>query len=245
MITQKQWEEGTDPGQMIRSALHWVKNPERKARLYRVALVRDVWDELLWLCRVLTELAERQADGEFDPSALARPLEYIAEGAYFCAQERSSGTPPDNVTRSRRWLADYERYLFDLGCFKPTGADLAAERVDPERLRKLAWLAYGVHFEWSGPSDLSAKHGFDSVPVIRDIFGNPFRPATFDPAWRTDTAVSLASQMYESRDFGAMPILADALQDAGCDSEDILGHCRGAGPHVRGCWVVDLVLGKE
>jgi hypothetical protein len=51
--------------------------------------------------------------------------------------------------------------------------------------------------------------------------------------------------MYESRDFGAMPILVDALQEAGCESEDILAHCRGPGPHVRGCWVVDLVLGKE
>ena len=57
--------------------------------------------------------------------------------------------------------------------------------------------------------------------------------------------VTLARQMYESLDFGAMPILADALQDAGCDSADILNHCRGPGPHVRGCWVVDLVLGKE
>ena len=60
-----------------------------------------------------------------------------------------------------------------------------------------------------------------------------------------DTAVALARQMYESRDFSAMPILADALQDAGCDNEDILSHCRSDGPHVRGCWVVDLVLGKE
>ena len=50
--------------------------------------------------------------------------------------------------------------------------------------------------------------------------------------------------MYASRDFSPMPILADALQDAGCDSADILDHCRGSGPHVRGCWVVDLVLGK-
>jgi len=81
--------------------------------------------------------------------------------------------------------------------------------------------------------------------LLRDVFGNPFRPATLAPAWRTSTVTSLASQMYESRDFGAMPILADALQDAGCDSDDILNHCRGDGPHVRGCWVVDLVLDKE
>src|SRR5437763_565383 len=66
----------------------------------------------------------------------------------------------------------------------------------------------------------------------------------FSPEWRTDTAVSLAKQMYDARDFNAMPILADALQDAGCGSEEILDHCRRAGSHVRGCWVVDLVLGK-
>ena len=83
------------------------------------------------------------------------------------------------------------------------------------------------------------------IGVFRDIFGNPFRPATLHPAWLTSTVVALARQMYESRDFGAMPILADALQDAGCDNDDILNHCRGPGPHVRGCWVVDLVLGKE
>ena len=81
--------------------------------------------------------------------------------------------------------------------------------------------------------------------LVRDIFGNPFRPVVFSSDWRTDTAVSLARTMYESREFGAMPILADALQDAGCDNTDILDHCRGDGPHVRGCWVVDLVLSKS
>jgi hypothetical protein len=74
---------------------------------------------------------------------------------------------------------------------------------------------------------------------------NPFRPTSFFTAWRTSTAVALARQMYESRDFGAMPILADALQEAGCEDAAILDHCRGEGPHVRGCWVVDLVLGKQ
>ena len=81
--------------------------------------------------------------------------------------------------------------------------------------------------------------------LLRDIFGNPFRPVTFDPNWRTSTTVALAAQMYDSRDFSAMPILADALEDAGCDHPDILDHCRGTSPHVRGCWVADLVLGKE
>ncbi|MBA4062310.1 MAG: hypothetical protein C0501_01125 [Isosphaera sp.] len=86
----------------------------------------------------------------------------------------------------------------------------------------------------------------EQAGVLREVLGNPFRPAAFDPAWRTDTAVSLAAGMYEGRDFAAMPILADALQDAGCDHDDVLSHCREAGrAHVRGCWVVDLVLGRE
>ncbi|MBN9120840.1 MAG: hypothetical protein J0I06_17100 [Planctomycetes bacterium] len=81
--------------------------------------------------------------------------------------------------------------------------------------------------------------------MFHDIFGEPLRSVVFSSSWRTDTAVALARQMYESREFGAMPILADALQDAGCTNEDVLAHGRGPGPHVRGCWVVDLVLGKE
>lgn len=81
--------------------------------------------------------------------------------------------------------------------------------------------------------------------LVRDIFGNPFRPVAFDPSWRTSTVVALAQQMYESRDFSPMPVLADALQDAGCEHEAILAHCRGVGPHARGCWVVDLILGKS
>jgi hypothetical protein len=88
------------------------------------------------------------------------------------------------------------------------------------------------------------KGDVELAVLLRDIFGNPFRPVAFDPTWRTGTAVELARGMYEAREFAAMPILADALQDAGCDNEDVLTHCRGPGPHVRGCWVVDLVLGK-
>ncbi len=81
--------------------------------------------------------------------------------------------------------------------------------------------------------------------LIREIFGNPFRPVAFAPVWRTTTAFALARQMYEGRDFSVMPILADALQDAGCEDEAVLSHCRGEGPHCRGCWIVDLLLGKE
>lgn len=80
---------------------------------------------------------------------------------------------------------------------------------------------------------------------IRDIFGNPFRPVSVDPSWRTSNVLALAQQMYDTRDFSPMPILGDALQDSGCENDDILNHCRSDGPHVRGCWVVDTLLGKE
>jgi hypothetical protein len=81
--------------------------------------------------------------------------------------------------------------------------------------------------------------------LVRCIFGNPFDPATADPVWFTSTAVALAQGIYGDRAFDRMPILADALQDAGCEDEAVLDHCRGPGPHVRGCWVVDLLLRKD
>jgi hypothetical protein len=81
--------------------------------------------------------------------------------------------------------------------------------------------------------------------VYREIAG-PAEPVAFDPGWRTSTAVALARGMYDGRDFVPMPVLADALQDAGCEDEAVLGHCRDPqAAHVRGCWVVDLVLGKS
>jgi hypothetical protein len=84
----------------------------------------------------------------------------------------------------------------------------------------------------------------EKLSLLREVFGNPFRPVNF-ASWRTSTALALARQIYNAREFGALPILADALQDAGCNSEDALNHCRDPNrTHVRGCWVVDGVLGK-
>ncbi|HEY7159580.1 MAG TPA: hypothetical protein VH575_36875 [Gemmataceae bacterium] len=84
--------------------------------------------------------------------------------------------------------------------------------------------------------------------LVRELFSNLFRLTTLDPSWLTwhdGLLVSMARQMYDSRDFTDMPILADALEEAGCTDQDILGHCRSGREHVRGCWVVDLVLGKS
>jgi hypothetical protein len=87
--------------------------------------------------------------------------------------------------------------------------------------------------------------------LLRDIFGgifytkNLFRPTLIEPKWLTSTVTSIVNHMYDSNDFGPMPILADSLEDAGCDEDYILNHCGNAGEHVRGCWVVDLLLGKN
>jgi hypothetical protein len=81
--------------------------------------------------------------------------------------------------------------------------------------------------------------------LARDVYGNPFRPVSAQPSWLTSTVLALASGIYEEKAFDRMPILADALQDAGCDNEDILNHCRQPSEHVRGCFVVDLLLAKQ
>lgn len=81
--------------------------------------------------------------------------------------------------------------------------------------------------------------------LLRDIFGNPFRPVSADSAWLTPTVKALAVGIYEERGFDRLPILADALQEAGCENEDVLVHCRSEGPHTRGCFVVDHLLGRR
>jgi hypothetical protein len=92
----------------------------------------------------------------------------------------------------------------------------------------------------------------NQAALLADIFGNPFRSFPISPAWMTFTVVSLAQATYTAHVLPAgaleperLAVLADALEELGCDNADILSHLRGAGPHVRGCWAVDLLLGKE
>ncbi|HVL13276.1 MAG TPA: hypothetical protein VM529_11975 [Gemmata sp.] len=135
------------------------------------------------------------------------------------------------------------------------------DRLKGQEEESLASLASFANYHWSfdyaresallleqgiAPyvSDTIASLDREVVQFARDWCRASWGPE-FDPAWRTPTAVALARQMYESQEYGAMLILADALQDAGCENADALDHCRGPGPHARGCWVVDLVLGKE
>jgi hypothetical protein len=94
---------------------------------------------------------------------------------------------------------------------------------------------------------LVAATGRTVIPVAAalrwEVFADRLRPVAFAPGWRTSDVVGVARGVYDGRAFGRLPVLADALQDAGCAEERLLAHCRGPGPHVRGCWVVDLVLG--
>jgi hypothetical protein len=88
---------------------------------------------------------------------------------------------------------------------------------------------------------------FSQAGLLRDIIGNPFRPVPLDPVWlcwNGGTVRKLAQATYDEHAFDHLPILADALEEAGCMDAAILDHCRGPGPHVRGCWVIDLLLGK-
>lgn len=98
-----------------------------------------------------------------------------------------------------------------------------------------------VHITTGGDPDNRAVN----AALLRDVVGNPFGPIALDPAWLTSDVLALARGIYDERAFDRMPILADALQDAGCENADVLNHCRGDGPHVRGCWVVDLLLGRS
>lgn len=112
------------------------------------------------------------------------------------------------------------RDLFDVDSASPTAGEIAQEIA------------------------LAEEYVFQS-DLLRDIFGNPFRKITFDPACVTTTVIGVAEAIYNARAFDRMPILADALEEAGCTNADILTHCRGPGSHVRGCWVIDLLMGKE
>ncbi len=158
------------------------------------------------------------------------------------------------------WVVTHLRDFLPPGARFVEAVDVVERYVEGEGSEAEMDAMHATHHTslvlFRGPGDpcdvaaflFKADRGTAGLParLLRDVLGNPFRPVGCDPAWRTDTAVSLARGIYESRDFGAMPILADALQDAGCDNLDVLNHCRDATViHTRGCWVVDLVLAKE
>jgi hypothetical protein len=98
--------------------------------------------------------------------------------------------------------------------------------------------AYGR--AWIGPAEQTQQ-----LALLREVFGNPFRQVWLAPAWRSEAVFALAWSAYQERAFDRLPILADALEDVGCDAAELLAHCRSAGPHVLGCWILDRILAKE
>jgi hypothetical protein len=193
---------------------------ERQLRLVLVTAGRLVWDQTpVGKMREAVEACEGRAEGLIEQGTLDESRRRFYD-TYMLRD-----APPEQ----RLWVENPSmRRAFAL---------VSATTYPDTNLRTLA-----ANNHWQTGVEPRGKQVSD---IIRDIFGNPFRPVTFSPEWRTDTAVALARQMYDSREFSAMPILADALQDAGCDNDDVLDHCRTPGEHVRGCWVLDAMLGKE
>jgi hypothetical protein len=226
-MTEAEWDTSTELPALLGCLSHCRGISERKLRLFGVACCRfntDVFTDAR-LVRAL-EFSEAIADGRHNERERAE-----IEPAVFDVFESQLDRP----------IADGSL---------PSDPFISLMRTEPYTFGAAAHCAEIL--EWV--ADVASPFAFDGIQQelhyehcaqLRDIFGNPFRAVAFDPTWRTDTAVAIAQQMYDSREFGAMPILADALQDAGCEDEQVLLHCRDASAtHVRGCWVCDLVLGK-
>jgi hypothetical protein len=195
------------------------KASERKLRLFVVGCARFVWDLLAdetWREAVLR--AECFADG----FGTGQELDRIKVDLFSQWNERRFGR-----RGAEGWVGTLEAAAWALAICS-TYITMTLPR----------------HGVWRFTERLVGLH---QPSVLRDIFGNPFRPVTLDPAWLSwheGLPVSMAQRMYDSRDFSDMPVLADALEEAGCSDSDILSHCRQPGQHVRGCWLVDLLLNE-
>jgi hypothetical protein len=199
---------------------------DRKLRLFAAACCRTAWPRLFAPeFRDLVEASEDFADGKISALYLRQVYDAISE--HTLAPEYTA-VEVGVALNCASWHASAARYLqcaVLLANCHVSGEDRA--RGD-------------VHVRWAVERNLRSF-----ADLLRDVVGNPFRPVAFDPRWRTADTVGIARAVYEDRVFSRLPLLADALMDAGCDDEQVISHCRHSGPHVRGCWVVDLVLGKE
>jgi hypothetical protein len=225
-MTEDEWLKGEDPGPMLEFL---DQETERKMRLFMVGCCRRTWhlipDER---CRNVIDVGERFADGQVGDQELAlafsemnrlvNEVESISKGAYSIEDSWRRAVWPRPRTNRR--------------VFRSATFHLAAR-------------ATGCDFLLDPPPNLTAFRAEQQAQadLIRCIMGNPFRPVSPGP-WITPAAVTVAQDIYDRRDFTALPLLADLLEEAGCPDQGVLDHCRGPGEHARGCWVVDLVLGK-
>ena len=220
-MTEAEWLACEGPNAMLLFLRD--RASERKLRLFACACCRRIWD---WLgderSRAAVEIAEDHADGLADDSR----LHTARNDASDCELLLGNRLNPDESARAAYWTLLEQEFIGVAELVRiAVSIAAAARRTEPIEAavsREACW----------------------QVRLLRDIIGNPFRPVAIDPAWLTANVLDLARTIYAERAFDRLPILADALMDAGCDDPLILDHCRSSGPHVRGCWVVDLLLGK-
>jgi hypothetical protein len=219
VVNSKTWATCNVPFDMVSFLTNRRVPNLRKARLFAVALCRMYWRRLpVAECRWLVETVEEYVEGEMGWADVCLARERAHE-----AYEQRFGTKPPTGSPSRLALL------------------AATLRCSAQNAREV----FSTYVQLFPPLSFIRTEDARTCELVRCVCGNPFSKVKFAPAWRTSDAVALAQSMYDSRNFGAMPILADALQDAGCDNSDVLNHCRDANQvHVRGCWVCDLVLGK-
>jgi hypothetical protein len=218
-VTELEWSMTKSPKEML--LFLQQRSTERKLRLFVVACAYLIWDRLVDdRLRAAVEVAERYAD---DLSTT------------------------DELLSSCRTLIDipidYSK-LHNQNWFTIASADaVAAYYIVLTAIghwRSLAKLP--DYWYWDKCERLV---GFQQPRLIRDVFGNPFQPIAINPNWRTPAVVTLAEYIYHDRAFDRMHELAKLLEEGACDNTDVLNHCRSEGMHVRGCWVIDLLLGKE
>jgi hypothetical protein len=221
------WQAGSDWGRMLDQVR--TEAGTRKLLLLAVALCRRIWDRFPYDdCRHAVEAVER-----------------LADHAHVDGEDYSIAADADAaMTRLQEGYARV--HLADLG---PRGAYLAATACggmwhDPDGLIEQVAGAAAIAAAGAAEGPAWEAERRAQAGLLRELLGNPFRPVAVGRSWLTSDVIGLAGGIYEDRAFERLPILSDALEEAGCNHADILAHCRDEGPHVRGCWVVDLLLGK-
>ena len=217
----------------------------RKQRLAAAGFCRRIWDVILVPeVRLAVEIAEKSVDGHATVPEMEQIRHRCREVAARSGSEKNLRIDQQDPVRALR-----AELACDLGWL---GACITAGQMKLEEIASRVNFAELHSRGGVSESSLLARGATGTAEqqqrqheVFLDLVGNPFRPVVFDPAWRTSTTLAITASMLETGDFRALPILADALEDAGCESDVVLRHCRGDGPHFRGCWVVDGILGKS
>lgn len=225
-MTQQEWLECTDPQPMLE--LLEGKASERKLRLLACACCRRIWHLLKdKRSREAIGIAERFADGRCDEEEVGASVDAACDAAHDIGVLSQADTKEaaSKAADAAVWCASI--YYSNAMQYAMINAEAAAKAAGANQNARSA-------IESSSQTDL-----------LRDIFGNPFRPVSIDASRLTPTVTALAQSIYDERTFDRLPTLADELERAGCDNRDVLEHCRGPGPHMRGCWALDLVLRKQ